>query len=356
MTCHQGRESTTTVVAALAAAGATDEDTVYASLAFSDVHYLPAAATLYAGKVKGGYQYATVGGVAKAYDWRFRHVPGYDTCVGCHDPHTLDVKISECQTCHPSVTDLASLQSIRMVSSATLDFDGDGNTTEGVAHEIEGLRAKLLQAIQAYTDEKALADVCYDQVTYPYWFIDDGDGVCSGAEAVSGNQYASYTPRLLKATYNYQLSMKDPGNYAHNAKYTLQLLFDSIEDLNTELGTPVDMALATRTDGGHFDGSTMPSRNWDSDAAVGTDCSPCHSGQGYGGTNFAVSYADMFLPAQRCPDLPVYRCVRELVMSGVMPPNVGCTGDPVVDVDNQACLSQNELNLLEVWVGEGAPE
>jgi uncharacterized protein YjdB len=279
MTCHQGRESTTTVDAAIATANATQLDSPYAALAFRNVHYFPAAATLYAGKVKGGYQYPEIGGVEKLYDWRFRHVPGYDTCTGCHDPHSLEVKVTECADCHTGVTDLASLRDIRTTSSMTSDYDGDGNTTEGVYYEIEGLRTKLYAAIRAYTDEKALSDLCYTSVAHPYWFIDtNGDGACDAAEAVSANKYVQFTPRLAKATYNYQLSVKDPGNFAHNAKYTIQLLFDSIEDLNTELGTPIDMASAVREDVGHFNGASMVFRDWDDGAAVSSGCSPCHAG------------------------------------------------------------------------------
>jgi hypothetical protein len=34
---------------------------------------------------------------------------------------------------------------------------------------------------------------------------------------------------LLAAAYNYQYSQKDPGAYAHNGKYMIQLVIDSIE-------------------------------------------------------------------------------------------------------------------------------
>jgi hypothetical protein len=85
-------------------------------------------------------------------------------------------------------------------------------------------------------------------------------------------------------------------------------------------------------------------------------CSPCHAGESFGGTNFAVSYADMFLPSQLGPDLPVYRCAERLITSGVMPPNAGCTGDGTLDAGNEVCLTQAELSLVEIWVAEGAPE
>jgi hypothetical protein len=33
----------------------------------------------------------------------------------------------------------------------------------------------------------------------------------------------------MKAAYNYQYYQKDPGAFAHNAKYVMQVLYDSIE-------------------------------------------------------------------------------------------------------------------------------
>jgi hypothetical protein len=36
---------------------------------------------------------------------------------------------------------------------------------------------------------------------------------------------------MLKAAYNYQLSLKEPHGYIHNPIYVAQLLIDSIVDL-----------------------------------------------------------------------------------------------------------------------------
>ncbi len=52
------------------------------------MHYFAAAATLYGSMAKGGYEYE-----GKTYDAKNTHVEGYDTCVGCHNPHTLEVKV-----------------------------------------------------------------------------------------------------------------------------------------------------------------------------------------------------------------------------------------------------------------------
>ncbi len=85
--------------------------------------------------------------------------------------------------------------------------------------------------------------------------------------------YPNWTPRLLKAAYNYQTSVKDPGAFAHNSKYIIELLYDSIEDLNAKLGT-IDMSTMMRNDPGHFAGNTEPFRHWDAEGEVPGDLRP----------------------------------------------------------------------------------
>ena len=54
------------------------------------------------------------------------------------------------------------------------------------------------------------------------------------------NRYTKWTPRLLRAAYNYQYAQKDPGLFAHNPDYAAQFLYDSLEDLAAG-GVKVDM-------------------------------------------------------------------------------------------------------------------
>lgn len=49
------------------------------------------------------------------------------------------------------------------------------------------------------------------------------------------NRYAKWTPRLLKAAYNYQFVAKDAGVYTHNPAYAMQLLYDSLESLSAKV-------------------------------------------------------------------------------------------------------------------------
>ena len=107
---------------------------------------MPPAATKYGTLAKGGYEYE-----GKMYDGNFAHVDEYDTCIECHDSHTLEVKVAECSSCHAGVTTTDDLKDIRMAGSL-VDYDGDGDVAEGAYFELEGLRGMLFEAIQAYAE------------------------------------------------------------------------------------------------------------------------------------------------------------------------------------------------------------
>ena len=277
MECHQGRASTVSVDQNIADAGLTEKlDTVSEDMGFSGIHYYAAAATQYGTLAKGGYEYA-----GQAYDARFDHVAEYNTCIECHDMHTLEIKLQECQACHTDVKTTEDLANIRM-NGSLVDYDGDGDMEEGVYYEIEGLRDLLYGAMQTYSMETSGKMIAYDDHTYPYFFIDtDADGALSEAEAVYPNQFNAWTARLAKAAYNFQVSMKDTGRHAHGGKYIIQLLYDSIADLNTAIDTPVDMTAANRIDHGHFAGSEEAFRHWDAEGGVVPgSCAKCHSATG----------------------------------------------------------------------------
>jgi hypothetical protein len=258
MECHQGRAWSGSVDAAIEGAGLTDMDTVSADLGFTNIHYFAAAATMYGKLTMGGYQYEGL-----AYDAKFDHVAGFDSCVECHSSHTLELDTEACGTCHEG----SDPKDYRMAGSL-VDYDGDGDVAEGIYYEIETLQEMLYSAIQAYGDEVAGAAIVYDPATYPYFLTDAGEG------------YASWTGRLAKAAYNYQTSLKDYGAYAHGGKYIIQLLHDSIASLNEKLADPIDLSAAHRIDHGHFAGSEEAFRHWDEDGAVQSGCATCHSADG----------------------------------------------------------------------------
>jgi hypothetical protein len=220
--CHQGRQSTDSVDEAVAEL---DADTTSEELAFLNIHYAASAATLYGSEARGGYQYE-----GQDYAGRFEHVGSFDTCNECHNPHTLEVAFEPCASCHEDADEFAAIR------ATEADVDGDGDTTEGIASAIDTLHGRLLTAIQTYAEEVAGTPIVYESHSYPYYFVDtDGDGTASEEEAAYPNRYQSWTPRLLRAAYNYQYAAKDPGGYAHNAHYVIQLLYDSLTDLSTQV-------------------------------------------------------------------------------------------------------------------------
>lgn len=273
MQCHQGRASGVTVDAKITELGLGDDE-VSADLGFTNIHYYAAAVSQWGTLVSGGYQYE-----GQSYDAKTDHVEGYDTCVGCHNPHTLEVELEGCTTCHEGADSVETLRDLRMASSLQ-DYDGDGDVEEGVYYEIEGVRDVLYGAMQAYSAEVVGTGIIYAPDSYPYFFNDtNGNGEADEDEVNFGNAYASWTPRLARAAYNFQTSLKDPGAYAHGGKYIIQLLYDSTANLNESLGT-VDMSRMVRNDAGHFAGSEEAFRHWDEDLVVPGSCARCHTGEG----------------------------------------------------------------------------
>lgn len=225
--CHQGRASGATVDAATQGM---EDDAVSADLAFINIHYAAAAASLMGGDAKGGYQYD-----GKSYKGKFAHVPNLATCTDCHNPHTLEVAQESCTSCHQNISEFSD---IRM---SPIDFDGDGDTAEGIANPIASMHERLDAAIRKYASDVAGAAIVYNSGSFPYFFNDsNGDGSASGDEATFPNRYQTWTPRLLRAAYNYQVIAKDKAIFTHNPHYALQLLYDSLENLSEQVD--VDMS------------------------------------------------------------------------------------------------------------------
>lgn len=291
MTCHQGAASGASVDAKIKDAAVANDDTVSDKITFTNIHYFAAAVSRYGKVVAGGYQYP-----GKSYDAMFDHALGVQTCQDCHNPHSLELEVEKCATCHTGATSVAAVQKIRYAAS-TVDYDGDGNVTEGIRDEITGLQTMLFTAMQSYAKNVVKTELTYSSTAYPYFFVDTNkDGKPGTDEAVFPNAYKSWTGRLAKAAFNYQTSLKDPGAYAHGGKYIIQLLYDSIEDLNTKLTAKVDLAKANRLDQGHFAGSEEAFRHWDEEGGiVPTSCVRCHTGEGL--PQFIANGSTIAMPA-----------------------------------------------------------
>jgi hypothetical protein len=221
--CHQGRESTASVNAALRGK---DANVVDAKISFKNIHYFAAGATLFGNDAQGAYQYE-----GKTYFGQNVAHP-LNKCKDCHDVHALEPKLEACAGCHGG----AKPEDIRF-NTDTTDWDGDGDVTEGVAGEIETLSEALYAQLQVYAETTAGMPIVYDSAAYPYFFADsDKDGKADKNDKGANVAYnGNWTPTLLKAAFNYQYSQKDPGAFVHNPKYVMQFLIDSIADLGGDV-------------------------------------------------------------------------------------------------------------------------
>jgi hypothetical protein len=229
--CHQGRAATGSVDGAI---GAGEADVVMADLGFVNSHYAVAGATQQGSAVHGGYEYA-----GQTYAGPFTHIPALNSCSSCHSPHSLEVELASCTSCHEAATSFTTIR------TSQVDYDGDGDMSEGIADPIMTLHARLGEAIALYAAEVIETPIIYASGSYPYFFTDtDADGAVSDGEAAFPNRYQSWTPRLLRAAYNYQFVAQDSGAYTHNPHYALQLLYDSLADLG--MAVDVDVSALTR--------------------------------------------------------------------------------------------------------------
>lgn len=216
MTCHQGRQSGSGIARATAGM---EDDVVNAELTFMNPHHALAAATLLGSEVKGAYEYPD-----KAYGGRFAHVPQFAQCSDCHDPHSLQVAVQACAGCHQT-------EDLRAIRTSAVDFDGDGDVKTGIQLEIANLSAELMALIESYAAEVSKTPLTYAD-RFPYFFT-------AGGEPTPANQYKAWTPRLLRAAYNFQFVAKDKGAYAHNSRYAVQVLYDSMESLAEPMGRTI---------------------------------------------------------------------------------------------------------------------
>ncbi|WP_216671027.1 cytochrome C [Mangrovicoccus sp. HB161399] len=221
VTCHQARTSGANVTKAV---GDLPEDEVGPELSFVNPHYAGAAASNFGSYGKLGYQYG-----GKTYTGRFLHAKPVSGCLSCHDPHSLEVTEDTCLICHQTGDD----QAIRISRQS---YDGSGDTAKGIYEDIKANSATLMAAIETYAAEVAGVPVVYDGAHHPYFFADaNGDGL---ADQQDGKpvRYNAWTPRMLKAAYNWKVVNADQGIHVHNPHYALELLYDSTEDLYAATG------------------------------------------------------------------------------------------------------------------------
>lgn len=221
--CHQGRESGLTVYKAIKAANpaldpyAQPNQLISAGgVSFINPHYLDGGAILWS---KNAWEYF-FGGTAQRYsEGNIAHQAL--NCMGCHmdtpkedntaGGHTWKAQVETCRRCHGPVEEFTQIQ-------ASADYDGDGTAGTvfqelGTINPDSGLFGQLKAALQAQ-------GIYYNPDSYPYFFT------------ATGGQFRNWTTHTLSAAFNLAYAYK-AGNavYAHNAKYIVQILQDSLQAL-----------------------------------------------------------------------------------------------------------------------------
>lgn len=220
VTCHQGRASGSAVVAAIADKL---DDQPDAELRFINPHYAVAAATWLGGYGALGYHYD-----GKTYSGRFTHARPVATCASCHDPHSLEVRAETCLTCHESGDS-------RAIRISRYSHDGSGDLAKGIHADIVANTDRLKGMLTDYAARVAGTPMIYDSGHHPYFFADaNADGIIDEVDG-SPVAYNSWTPRLLRAAYNWKFVGADKGAHVHNPHYAIELLYDSMEDLAPSL-------------------------------------------------------------------------------------------------------------------------
>lgn len=105
-------------------------------------------------------------------------------------------------------------------------------------------------------------------------------------------------------------------------------------------------------------GAVTPTYTADAQPIFASKCAPCHTGLGLGGHDIGTTYSDAFLTADDsdCDGLNKGQCTIVLIQSGDMPNGAGCSGNPLLDAGNDACLTQQEQDLIQAWIDAGLPE
>ena len=154
-----------------------------------------------------------------------------DSCVNCHQTHEQGVKVATLHRLPPDVKTVdghrerSAGRTRRATTTATARKRASASSWRACARQ-------TLAAIYSYAKDVVKAPIVYDGATYPYWFADkDGDGKPDKDAKGAAVAFTNWTPRLLQAAYNYQYMTKDPGAEAHNGKYAIQVLYDTLESL-----------------------------------------------------------------------------------------------------------------------------
>jgi hypothetical protein len=232
MQCHQGRESGKSVEYA--------EMGQNGYYRFINRHYFAEAAIYFGSEVTAGYEYPGKSYVGRNTFPDHAQINKQD-CIQCHmariggsesDHDFFPALLSTddevgCNSCHKNISSFDDLGLPNF--QPNVDYDGDG-IGESFRHEIDGMQAELIIAMNVYAEANSLAPIMYTG-GYPYFFTASCYQSNAGCVPEASGAYATFDKPLLQAAFNYH-SAQDPGSGIHNYRYVIQTVYDSIEDMD----------------------------------------------------------------------------------------------------------------------------
>lgn len=212
MACHLGRETGQVIK------NNVDADGVRS---FINSHYLTAGATLFS---ESGYEYA-----GKTYS------AGFHKGVGLTDLQGTGTD-GPCVACHMSGVETHTFEVVEKDTDGTIT--GIASTACDNCHAtmsaelLEGKKAEFEEALGALKDALEAKGIYYGEA-HPYFYT--ATYVAGGSNTAFTNWAGVYDlarwKDVMGAAFNYNLFKHDPGAYAHNRAYALELIRDSIDFL-----------------------------------------------------------------------------------------------------------------------------
>ena len=149
------------------------------------------------------------------------------------------------------------------MNGSLADYNGNGDTLEGIGEEIQGLQEMAMEAMQAYATEVAGTDIAYvaEQPIRTSSSIPTATARWTRTKRPAPTVSRPSRRRCWKPPTTISSSIKDPGAFAHNPKYIIELLYDSIDSLNPVAEQPIDLTDAQPRRRGTLQhhGRTVPS-------------------------------------------------------------------------------------------------
>ncbi|MDT8419039.1 MAG: cytochrome c3 family protein [Desulfuromonadales bacterium] len=254
--CHSGRESGESIT--LSAGD-------FSNQSFINFHCLTAGAQVFAatGYVLG---VTPTGGYHQNVGIDNNQSTGEQgPCVTCHmgigtADHTWEV------VSHDAGGNVDGILSNACVNCHAALTPADLNNAKG---DVAAAMAELQAALAA-------VGVVYSP-NYPYFYESDGTTALKNWDGIVVNGLTGQGKDVMGAAYNYNLIAHDPGAYAHNIQYALELIAQSIDFLNGDaVGVPqvvLDVQAARTADHAGGGGATIVV------ASESNTCGACHENE-----------------------------------------------------------------------------